>query len=183
MRKKDNREKSLFFLFIGMGFLFLLLLSFSPVKKTISSRQEDQAEPKTLASAGLDQGFVFSAKDKTEQEVGEVAFDLIEAKKESQIKIKGDPIEAESGKAFLVLNFEIENKTNKPLFLYPADFVRLLGNDDKRFAPDFHNGMAQVEPISVRKDQLAFIVSDQENNFVILVGEIEAEKEQVEINF
>lgn len=177
-----NNKKKNFFLLLGAILILLLIFVFLFSKEKFFSSKKEESKPRISVSTDINRSFVFSAKDKAGEEE-EISFVIILVKKANQIAVKGQSIEPQEGKAFLVLNLEMENKTNEPLFLYPSNFVRLVGAEGKKFAPDFHNDVAQIEPISVKRDQVAFIVPEEENNFAVLVGELDEEKETVEINF
>ncbi len=74
-----------------------------------------------------------------------------------------------------------EEKTEKLAF-GSAERIR-LDVDGKFYAPDYHNGIVVIDPISVKKDLLAFSVEKKTDKFVLQVGELEGEKEKIEINF
>jgi len=109
---------------------------------------------------------------------------LTEAKKVKLIAMQGDPIQAEAGKEYLVLSFEIENKNNFPFEIDSQHYFRLQGEDNKKYAPDFYNGAIEVPAAATKKDELGFTVSAEQKQFKLLLGPItEEKKETIEINF
>lgn len=109
---------------------------------------------------------------------------LTEAKKVKLITMKGEPVQAEAGKEFLILSFEIENKNNFPFEIDSQHYFRLQGEEDKSYAPDFYNGAIEVPAEATKKDELGFIVPAEQKQFKLFLGPITVEeKETIEINF
>jgi hypothetical protein len=109
---------------------------------------------------------------------------LTEAKKVKLISMQGNPVEAEAGKEFLILSFEIENENNFPFEIDSQHYLRLQDESGKNYAPDFYNGSLEIPAAATKKDELAFTVSAEQKQFKLLLGPItEEEKEIIEINF
>lgn len=179
--RKSNFLKILAFLF----FLILLFVGLRAIVKTGSSQKVivEQKASATKATARVGKSFKFPAARVGKKGEEEVTFTIVSAELKDEIKVKGTPSRAESGKLFLVLRFEIENNTSERLSLTSSDFIRLLREEEKKFAPDFHNATIIVDPLSIRKDLVSFIILQNERNFTFSVGELEGEKETVEIKF
>jgi len=98
-----------------------------------------------------------------------------------QILIQGKPATAKDGKIFLIINLEIDNPHNTKLFISPVDLIRLVDKNGKKFAPDVHNNQVAVEPISVKKTRVGFVVDEGVSGWKLQIGEVSGAKEQVDL--
>jgi len=112
-----------------------------------------------------------------------IKFALVQAERKSQIKVKGEERSISGDQDYLLLRIELTNDTTEKLAFATVDYVRLKADDDKLFAPDFHNGNVVIDPLSVRKDLLAFVVNKSGKSFMLSVGELSGEKQVVEVKF
>jgi len=110
-------------------------------------------------------------------------FIIVQAKRVKLVSNRGEPIESKPNEEFLVLSLELQNDSQHALKVDSQDFVRLIGEGDKRYAPDFFNGPTNVSALSVKKDQLAFVVPAGQNQIKLQIGEMGEEKEELEISF
>lgn len=174
--------------FLKLLTLFLVLITLSLGLRVITKAKSSQRvviEQKNTVKASVSVGksFEFEAAKVGKKGVEEVTFTIVSAELKEEIKVKGTPKKAESGKLFLVLRFEIENGSSERLSLISSDLVRLVTEGEKKFAPDFHNASIIIDPLSVRKDLVSFIVLKEEKSFTFSVGELEKKKEELRINF
>lgn len=123
-----------------------------------------------------DSGQFLSKKDK-------IKFIITEAELKDSIKVKAEERKASEGQKYLILRIELQNNTPDRLAIISSKYVRLLGLDDKKFSPDFHNAMIAVDPLSVRRDLVAYIVNADSKTFKFQIGELEGEKQVIEITF
>ncbi|MBI2029704.1 hypothetical protein HYT02_04765 [Candidatus Gottesmanbacteria bacterium] len=123
-----------------------------------------------------DSGQFLSKKDK-------IKFIITEAELKDSIKVKGEERKAGEGQKYLILRIELQNDTPDRLAIISGKYVRLLGLEDKKFSPDFHNAMIAIDPLSVRRDLVAYIVNSDSNTFKFQIGELEGEKQVIEITF
>ncbi len=135
------------------------------------AKQAELAKP--TAEIKLGQSFTFSNLGMT----------LVSARKVAAVANQGKPIQAGPNETFLVLALEYNNQAAYALRVSTQDFFRLVGDADKKFAPDFYNNTIDVPAISVRKDEIGFRVTADQNQFKLQVGELKKEKQEVEINF
>lgn len=169
--------------FTVLGFLILILvLGFFFFKKTqIPSEKQFKPFEKTVS---LDRKWDFKASDKTGNLLETmVTFSLLSAQKTNQIYVKNKPLRTTNDKAFLVLNIELKNETDKRVYFYSSDLVRLLNSENKKFEADFKNQRLEIAPFSTKKDKLAFLIGAQENDFQIQIGEIVGKNETVGVHF
>lgn len=103
------------------------------------------------------------------------------ADRSKRILIQGKPATSRDGKMFLILNLEIDNNSTNQLTIRPIDFIRLLDNDGKSFAPDVHNNEVKAEPISIKKTRVGFVVDENQKSFKFQFGELSGSKDIIEI--
>lgn len=96
------------------------------------------------------------------------------------ILIKGQPANARSGKSFLIFNVDIDNSFSDKLYMPVNDLVRLQEGDKLR-APDVHNSLVLVDPISTKTTRIGFLVDDGAKNFILKIGEVNGEKQTIEL--
>lgn len=64
------------------------------------------------------------------------------------------------------------------------DYVRLIidGNQEEKLAPDIHNDPVEIQAISTKQTRLGFAIDDNDKSLALQVGEIDGEKEVIELN-
>ncbi len=149
-----------------------VLIGFFTFQNSRNSRVPSKVAP-VLARVAVDKSWVFS-KD--------IKFTITTAEKKDQLKIKGNITKVSSGKDYLMLRLEIDNPSTERIKFMSSDLIRLI-EGDKKYAPDFHNGVINLDPISTRKDLVAFSVSEKVKKFTFQIGELSKEKETIEIEF
>lgn len=111
-------------------------------------------------------------------------YTLVDAKKVGMVTQQNQVVKLKSDEAVMILNLELQNDSTYPLKVNSQDFVRMIGEEDKKYAPDFYNGELDVAPISVKKDQLAFIIKKDTQNIKLLVGDATSkDKQTIDISF
>lgn len=113
----------------------------------------------------------------------EIKFIITEAALKEEIKLKGEAKKANQGQKYLILRIELQNDSSDRLAIISSKYIRLIGQENKKFSPDFHNAMVAIDPLSVRRDIVAYIVNNDSKNFTFQVGELEGEKQSLEIVF
>lgn len=153
----------------------------NPQVKSQESNVEKLAKP--LAESQINKVFEFPIEGDKTQKL-KLKLNLISAKKVKAVANLGKPIIANKGEEYVVFSIEYNNETTSALKVNSADFFRLIGDDGKKYAPDFYNDSVNVAAISVKKDEVGFIVKEGTNKIKIQVGQIKDEKkEEIEINF
>jgi len=184
LKDKTILKKIIFLLVVVAGAVSLgLYFGSKRAPKTTPTSQEIEKLAKPLAEAKLNSNFEFTIEE-LEDENAILKFTLVGAKKVKAVANQGQPIKAGSGEEFLIISLEYGNDSAFSLKVNSRDFVRLLGDEGKKFAPDFYNEAIDVSPVSVRKDEIGFIVPAGKKQFKLLVGQKqEEETTEVEINF
>lgn len=169
--------------------LLLIIVIFSVVgfyfgtRKTSNPSQNIEKLAQPLAETNLNQNFEFPVKELKEEDA-KLKLTLVSAKKVKAIAHQGEPIMAKSGEEYLIISVEYGNDTAYALKATSRDFVRLLGDEGKQYAPDLYNEAIDIPAKAVIKDEIGFIVQAGQKQFKLQVGQIgEAEGTTVEINF
>lgn len=153
-----------------------ILIALSQFGKTATFKQDVRVE------IPINRSFKFPVYDgngKATQTA--LTMNLTSAQKMRSILIQGKPAEARVGKIFLIINLEVTNNHNQKLQIAPVDLIRLIDPTGKKFAPDVHNETVTVEPISVKKTRIGFVVDETAAGFNLQVGEIDGSKETIKL--
>ena len=107
------------------------------------------------------------------------------AEKTNQVLVQDQIFTAKNNKLFLIVNLELRNDATQTVNILPGDLIRLSVESDKetRYAPDLHNNLVPVAAISTKIDRVGFVIPDTARNFVLYVGEIEGNKEEISLSF
>lgn len=141
-----------------------------------------QGESKSSVSVGINKNFEFLAIDASKTKVP-VVFTLVSAERKEDITLKGESRKPSSGKDYLFLRVEIQNNKTERVAIASMDRIRLKDDKGNLYAPDYHNGNVVVDPISTKKDLLAFAVDKKQKTFILQVGELDGEKQEIEVKF
>lgn len=189
--KKSKKFFKIFFIIIF--FLGAFLLSRGFFKNLLSSYQSKQSGKQAVKgeesiksqTLTLDKNFEFPGLDDTGKKKDKIGLKISQVEKTNQVIVQEKNYTAKNNKAFLIVNLELKNETTKRLNIFPGDLIRLVvdGQEEKKFAPDLHNNYVQVAPISTKIDRLGFVIDENTKDLKLQVGELDEEKETLEINF
>lgn len=178
---KQNRKLIVIIIIFVAGVLLGAKL-FS--KKTSSNVTSQAKEDAIIATAGLNSDFEFPLKDAAGNEVSSVKINAHDAVLKNEVIIKGSRSVAQNGKAFLTIDLDITNDYNKSIDVNTRNYFRLKSeNGTSWLAPDIHNDPVKVQAISTKETRIGFIVDSSAKKYILRIGEIEGEKQEVEINF
>ncbi len=113
---------------------------------------------------------------------GNFKVDVTGAYRADSILIQGSNVIARNGKDFLVINMELSNPYNLPLYNYPVDSFRLIGVDGKKYAPTAHQGNVEVRPQATKTSNVGFIVPKEIKKFKVEVGQLTGDKVLLEFS-
>lgn len=182
---KSSEKQLKFFKFTTLFLLAIIFLSVLFSQKLLSRfcpkpKAEDELtqKAKPLAEAEIGKNFEFSVKKYSKDKF---KLNLLGVSKVKMVTTQNQPVLAKEGEAFLLVYLETENNSEAPITIDSRNYFRLLGEGDKKFAPDFYNGPVQIEPLSVKKDQIGFVIQEDRKELKLQVGEIDGLKETIEI--
>lgn len=154
-----------------------ILIGYIVYSQVLRSRQIVISN-QTTASVPIEKSYRFVATNSTGEATEEnLTLTISSAYKTRDILIQGKLAKARSGKAFLILNLEVDNPYQSKQFLAPVDLIRLIDEQDKKFAPDVHNDQVEIEPISVKKTRVGFVIDESISQFKLQIGEIGGAKD------
>lgn len=162
--------------------VFLVTRQRTPSLSQQSSTAVLSETTKAKAVANINKTFTFSAVNQAKQKK-DVSFTITSVERKDEIKVQGETRKANKNIDFLLVRIEIENTLTERLAIASADLIRLEDERGKLYSPDYHNGNVILDPISVKKDLISFVVDSRAKNFTLQVGELEGEKEKVEVKF
>lgn len=149
-------------------------------------RSSQKATPFQLEtkSSQANKTWTFAATDRAGTAIpAKLTFIVTTVEKTNQIYVKNKPIRTTADKRFLVVSLELKNDTDKRVYFYSSDFVRLAAADGKKFEADFKNPRFEVAPFSTKKDKLAFLVDADQKSFDLQIGEVAGTRESLPIQF
>ena len=151
------------------------------LKKSSQKTTPFQLETKT---AQANKTWTFPTTDRAGTAITtKLTFSVTTIEKTNQIYVKNKPIRTTPEKRFLVVSLELKNDTDKRVYFYSSDFVRLATSEGKKFEADFKNPRFEVAPFSTKKDKLAFLVANEGSTFELQIGEIAGAKDTIPVTF
>lgn len=155
----------------------------SAAKKAPAQAKTEIQEP--VSKTDINRDFEFPLKNAQNKVVSKIKFTLQNAELRNEIVVKGQKAQAVTGRKFLILNLKISNDFNRSIQIDSRDYVRLAvkGKEEEWLAPEIHNDPVEAQAISVKYTRLGFAVDDNQKNFILQVGEINQDKEKIELNF
>lgn len=148
-----------------------------------SGTQSSGVAPDALTTS-VEREFSFNVYDQQKELSDPVRYTITTAQLTKQIIIKGQKANAVNGRTFLILNLKLVNDFDKSLFLNTRNYLRVqpAGTDD-RLAAEIHNDTVEVQPLSTKLTRIGLPVDDGIKDFTLYVGELEGEKEAINITF
>ena len=87
----------------------------------------------------------------------------------------------DESKKILAVNIEINNDTDKAFKIIARDYVRLSVDQGNWTAPDIHSDPVELRPRSSKSTIIGFPLNKMDNVLRIQIGEIDGEKEIIDI--
>jgi hypothetical protein len=148
----------------------------------IASRKTSGPEEKPTVAINRSYSIVARTQEKKTTD-GKFQLIVTNAQIADSILVQGKVARPIKGKAFLIINMEIENSYKTALYAFPVDLFRFVRGDGQKFAPSVHQGTVEIRPQATKKSNAAFVVEPDDKKFKIEVGEIGKAKETLEITF
>lgn len=153
--------------------------------KKVSSLSTSKIEIKEAkATQVINKEFTFPLVDKG-VELSKIKFVVESAELRDEIIVKGQRATSVSGRTFLILNLKVTNEFNQLINISTRDYIRLLknGSASELLAPEIHNDPVEIQAISTKYTRLGFAINENDTNLIMRVGEINGEKQDIEIKF
>lgn len=152
----------------------------------ISSSNSGKVQVKgASASQDINKEFSFPLRDGKGNEVSQFKFLIEKAELRDEIIVKGQRANSVKGRTFLIVNLKITNQFNRPIEIDTRDYIRLSvnGNEEEWLAPDVHNDPVEVQAISTKYTRVGFPINTTDGKLILRVGEINGDKEKIELPF
>jgi hypothetical protein len=164
--------------------LLVLMMALQAVRhKALSSSNPSNTVSTLTEQLNLDRHYILPALDPTTNTfLGEMDMTVVNVSKMSEIWVKGAPVQAGAGKAFLVINLELQNQNTANLGFFARDYIRLIV-DTKPYAPDFFNQGVVVAPVSVKTDRVSFVIEESLREINLRIGDLQTPIETVSVSF
>lgn len=171
-------------LIIGAAITLLLVTT---IGFQISKRSSATvAGSSTIISVDINRSYRFGGiTGQGERSPNPIAFTIKNAEKTDRVIVKDQTFVAKNSKMFFILNLELKNETIQPLNILPGDLIRLTYNGDQtnKYAPDLHNNLVLVAPISTKLDRVGFVIPGDARDIKLHIGELEGNKDSVQVEF
>lgn len=134
--------------------------------------------------AAINREFSFAAYNADKKIADPIKYTLLDAQLTNRIVIKGQGATSANGRLFLILNLKLVNDTNSSKYINTRNYIRVApkGLQD-RLAPEIHNDTVEIQPLSTKLTRVGLAVNSTDSEFTLFVGEIEGEKEEINISF
>lgn len=165
---------------LALGIKLISSMNFSSAKDKNSNSEVKSA----LATQEINREFTFPLKNSKNEQISSLKYMIEKAELRDEIIIKGQRATAVSGRTFVILTVKVTNDYKQSISINTRDYMRLSvnGNDQELLAPDIHNDPVEVQAISTKYTRLGFPINTSDKNLILLVGEINGDKERIELN-
>ena len=174
-------KRNIPYLVIGFFVVLTLVLIASALRR--AGGRTDIVIAPAKADQQINKEFTFPLKNDKGEEVSKIKYIIENVEKRDEIIVKGQRARSVRGRTFLIFNLKIVNDFNQVIQIQTRDYVRLSVNGDKNqwLAPDIHNDPVDIQAISTKLTRIGFAINDSDKNIVLRVGEIQGEKQELEI--
>lgn len=136
-----------------------------------------------VQTQALNNEYLFPLKDYEGNEVTQVRYLLKQYEFTKEVSVNFQKATITNDKIVLVFDIEITNDSNSAFEIIARDYLRLSVNGtDKWLAPDMHTDPVEVRPHSTKETKVGFTINETDSNIKLQVGELEGEKDIIEIN-
>lgn len=181
---KRNLPLAIFILIVLIGLSGLIYGLYKAVNSNTSKSGQIKVAPAT-ATTSINKEFNFPLKNDKGSEVSKVKYIIESADLRNEIIVKGQRARSVKGRVFLILNLKIVNDFKQKIEIQTSDYVRLSinGNKDVWLAPDTHSDPVAIQAISTKYTKIGFAINESDKDLLLKIGEINGEKQELEIKF
>lgn len=183
-RTRNSKSTTRFILLLVIVFAVTMGISRLMGDRTSNGAGEDKVKVKgARGEQNINQEFSFPLKDDVGEEVSRIVYVVEKAELRDEIMVQGQRATAIEGRTFLILTLKIKNEYKNAIQIETRDYTRLSVNNNQEewLAPDIHNDPVEVQAISTKYTRLGFPINSSDKNLVLRVGEIDGEKEMLEL--
>lgn len=192
---KENKNKTKYssiLKIVGMGILGFVILFLLVRTLTNSNRETPSPTTKTSVQGAksvtdIQREFQFPINGVSEEENETPTFSYIleSAELRDEIVVQGQKATAIKGRTFLIINLKIRNELSQAIQINTRNFIRISTDpsNDEWLAPEIHNDPVEIQAISTKNTRVGLAIDSGVKNIILRVGEIDGEKEMVELSF
>lgn len=161
------------------------IVAFSVVSSNLRKKSAGASSAKTVTT-NVDKSFEFAGLNNAgKAQTQKIRLTIKNVEKTNQVQVKEQVFEAKNKKLFMIVNLEMKNDATVALNLIPGDLIRMsvASDTENKFAPDLHNNLVPIAPISTRIDRVGFVIPQEATSFILYIGELEGKKEEVTVQF
>lgn len=157
---------------------------YSLVNKSSNNTKQIQVAD-ALAKINIGKEFEFPLKNEKGSEVSKIKYIIESAELRTEIVVKGQKARSVKGRVFLIFNLKVVNDFKQKIEIQTADYLRLSvnGNKEAWLAPDIHSDPVAIQAISTKYIKVGFAVNESDKDLLLRIGEINGEKQEVEVKF
>jgi hypothetical protein len=132
----------------------------------------------------IDREFSFAAYTADKKLSDPIKYTITTAQLTNRVIIKGQGATAAADRMFLILNLKLVNDTNASKYINTRNYIRVspAGSQDK-LAPEIHNDTVEIQPLSTKLTRVGLPVNRSDKTFTIFVGEIDGDKQEINVSF
>jgi hypothetical protein len=173
-------------LYVAIG--AALIFGLYQIARLVGTASKDSGKVQVRGASAtreLNREFSFPLRNDKGEEVSQFKYLLEKAELRDEIIVKGQRASSVKGRTFLIITLKLTNQYNKPIQINTRDFIRLSlnGNQEEWLAPDVHNDAVEVQAISTKFTRVGFPINTTDTNLTLRVGEIEGDKQLIELSF
>jgi hypothetical protein len=170
---------------VALLLLLILVISRLVIPKNNTAQADEKLVQTQAKTTEVNRDFEFPLKNDQNKELGKIKYSIQTAELRKDIVVNGQTAKAVPGRAFLILTIKLSNDLNRSVDMNTRDYVRLAtaGKEDEWLAPEIHNDPVEIQAISVKYTRLGFAVDDNDKGFILQVGDINQNKDKIELKF
>lgn len=137
-----------------------------------------------ISTKSINKDFKFSLRDEKGKEISTFTYAIESVELRKEIMVKGQKATAIRGRVFLIINLKLVNTIKQGINVNARDYLRLSvnGNTSELLAPEIHNDPVEVQAISTKYTRVGYAVGEDDQNYMLRVGEIDGKKETIKLN-
>lgn len=188
LRKAFTKRNFPTILFIVIGIVVISGVVFGTYKLVVKANSSNTSKIEIAgakATTSINKEYNFPLKDGKGKEVSKIKYIIESADLRDEILVKGQKARSVKGRTFFILNLKIVNDFDQKIEIQTGDYIRLSVNGNKNvwIAPDVHSDPVSVQAISSKFVRIGFAINDSDKDLVLKIGEINGEKQELEIKF